>query len=94
MSSLHTQLVNYRKHFKKMFPNASYDVNILSDKEILHKVKTYILHKRLPRTVLKKLSSAQIKYVNKVMKKRPLPPFLSDFLINYSKQVEIVGSFK
>lgn len=77
-----------------MFPNITYDINILSDEEILQKVRTYILHKRLPRAVPKRLSSVQVKYVNRVMKKRSLPFFINDLLTRYSNQIEITGSFK
>lgn len=77
-----------------MFPNAQYNVKILSDNDLRHKVKTYIAHKRLPRIIPKRLSSAQIKYVNRVMRKRVLPNYINNLLTEYPNQIEIVGSYK
>lgn len=77
-----------------MFPNAQYNVKILSDNDLRCKVKTYIAHKRLPRITPKRLSSAQIKYVNRVMKKRALPDYINNLLTEYPNQIEIVGSYK
>lgn len=85
---------NYEKYFYLMFPNAQYNVKILSDNDLRCKVKTYIAHKRLPRITPKRLSSAQIKYVNRVMKKRALPDYINNLLTEYPNQIEIVGSYK
>jgi len=77
-----------------MFPNAQYDVKILSDAELYHKVKTYIKDKRTKRIVHTLLTPTQTRYVKTVMKSRRLPNFLSSLLETYAGQVELAGSFK
>ncbi len=77
-----------------MFPNAQYDVKILSDIELYHKVKTYIKDKRTKRIVHTLLTPTQIRYVKIIMKSRRLPNFLSSFLETNAGRVELTGSFK
>lgn len=85
---------NYEKYFYLMFPNAQYNVKILSDIELHHKVKTYIKDKRTKRIVHTLLTPTQIRYVKTVMKSRRLPNFLSSFLEINAGRVELTGSFK